>query len=121
MLLLACLARASSAAERESDLNSPGICVLNVVRTASLNTRLPFLKKFRCSTLMLTSIPFFIGYLTMGLTTTIAPIMIGRVLTGVGVGMSLFVAPLYIAEIAPPSTRGILGVLYQLVSFRSKA
>lgn len=44
------------------------------------------------------------------------PLLVGRLLTGVGVGLGSLVAPTYLAEISPPSLRGTLGVVYQIVS-----
>ena len=40
-------------------------------------------------------------------------LMVARFIGGVGVGVSSIVAPVYIAEIAPPGRRGQLGGLFQ--------
>lgn len=40
--------------------------------------------------------------------------ILARILSGVAIGVSSMVCPVYIAEIAPPSWRGRLGTLFQL-------
>jgi sugar porter (SP) family MFS transporter len=40
--------------------------------------------------------------------------VIARILSGVAIGVSSMICPVYIAEIAPPSWRGRLGALFQL-------
>ncbi|KAH0282129.1 quinate permease [Aureobasidium namibiae CBS 147.97] len=44
----------------------------------------------------------------------LAPIYVGRVLTGIGVGGASMVVPIYISEIAPPAVRGRLVGIYEL-------
>src|SRR5205823_648666 len=40
--------------------------------------------------------------------------VIARMLSGVAIGVSSMICPVYIAEIAPPAWRGRLGTLFQL-------
>ncbi|KAJ6843496.1 sorbitol transporter [Iris pallida] len=54
---------------------------------------------------------FFAGALTMGLASGYAVLMLGRFVTGIGVGFALAVVPVYAAEIAPASSRGFLSSL----------
>lgn len=64
---------------------------------------------------MASGIPFAVGYLLLALVNGYTPLLFGRLLTGIGVGLGSLVAPTYLAEIAPPSLRGLLGIVYQLV------
>ena len=48
------------------------------------------------------------GALTMSLGTSFAALMAARFVTSVGSGFARVVAPVYNAEISPPSTRGVL-------------
>jgi predicted MFS family arabinose efflux permease len=51
---------------------------------------------------------FLIGALAMSVAPTYAILLVGRLVTGVGVGAALLVAPLYTAELAPAGVRGAL-------------
>uniref|UniRef100_A0ACD5TQJ8 Uncharacterized protein n=1 Tax=Avena sativa TaxID=4498 RepID=A0ACD5TQJ8_AVESA len=51
---------------------------------------------------------FFAGALIMGSAVTYATLMLGRLVAGIGVGYGVVIAPLYTAEISPPSARGFL-------------
>lgn len=51
---------------------------------------------------------FFFGALFMGLATNYAFLMVGRFVAGIGVGHALMIAPVYTAEVAPASCRGLL-------------
>ncbi|PIN09817.1 putative transporter (major facilitator superfamily) [Handroanthus impetiginosus] len=54
---------------------------------------------------------FFAGALLMGLASSFAFLIIGRIVAGVGVGYSLMTAPVYTAELSPAVTRGFLTAL----------
>ncbi|KZT66806.1 general substrate transporter [Daedalea quercina L-15889] len=54
-----------------------------------------------------------LGAALMGVSAGLAPLIIGRTLTGVGAGVGLCVAPIYLSELAPPKRRGAVGVLTQ--------
>ncbi|KAF7027876.1 hypothetical protein CFC21_039872 [Triticum aestivum] len=51
---------------------------------------------------------FFTGSLLMGFAVNYAMLMVGRFVTGVGVGYAIMVAPVYTAEVSPASARGFL-------------
>ncbi|KAK1288059.1 Polyol transporter 5 [Acorus calamus] len=59
-------------------------------------------------TIVLSAIIFFIGALVMGFSQNYAVLMVGRFITGIGVGYALMVAPVYTAEVSPASSRGFL-------------
>ncbi|EEE58504.1 polyol transporter 5 [Oryza sativa Japonica Group] len=59
-------------------------------------------------TMVLASVIFFAGALIMGLAPSYAIVMLGRFVAGVGVGYALMIAPVYTAEVAPTSARGLL-------------
>lgn len=59
-------------------------------------------------TIVLAAATFLIGALLMGLAPTFLFLMSGRVLAGIGVGYSLMIAPVYVAELSPTLSRGFL-------------
>ncbi|KAM0886439.1 hypothetical protein ACQ4PT_029687 [Festuca glaucescens] len=59
-------------------------------------------------TMVLAAVIFFAGALIMGLAPSYAVLMVGRFVAGVGVGYALMIAPVYTAEVAPTSARGLL-------------
>nr|CAB3501727.1 unnamed protein product [Digitaria exilis] len=59
-------------------------------------------------TMVLAAAIFFAGALIMGLAPSYAVLMAGRFVAGVGVGYALMIAPVYTAEVAPTSARGLL-------------
>nr|CAH7725352.1 unnamed protein product [Callosobruchus chinensis] len=65
-------------------------------------------------TVLLTVIPFTIGWMLIILAKHEAMIYIGRVLTGVAGGSFCVCAPLYTAEISETELRGTLGTFFQL-------
>ncbi|CAO2144029.1 unnamed protein product [Urochloa humidicola] len=62
----------------------------------------------RRRTVLLVAAVFVFGSLLMGLAAGYAMLMAGRFVAGVGVGYAIVVAPVYTAEIAPASARGLL-------------
>lgn len=62
-------------------------------------------------TIILAACTFLIGALLMGLAPSFLFLMAGRVVAGVGVGFSLMIAPVYVAELSPAMTRGFLSSL----------
>ncbi|CAN6373178.1 unnamed protein product [Urochloa humidicola] len=73
----------------------------------------------RRSTLVLANAFLMAGALAMALGGSFAALMAARFVTSVGAGFARVVAPVYNAEISPPSTRGIfinLGILLSYVS-----
>jgi len=65
----------------------------------------------RRTVLLCTALLFAVSALGSALAPTYATLVIARIVGGFGVGGALLIAPIYIAEIAPPERRG------QLVSF----
>ncbi|MFQ6620751.1 hypothetical protein Gotur_001761 [Gossypium turneri] len=51
---------------------------------------------------------FFVGALLIGFATNYTFLMVGRFVTGIGVGFALLIAPVYTAEVSPASARGFL-------------
>lgn len=51
---------------------------------------------------------FFIGAILMGFAGNYVLLLIGRIVAGIGVGYALVVSPVYSAEVAPASVRGLL-------------
>ncbi|KAM3079385.1 hypothetical protein ACMFMG_005817 [Clarireedia jacksonii] len=60
---------------------------------------------------LLADLSFVLGALIQAFTTSVAGMIIGRSVVGLAVGAGSFVAPLYIAELAPAPFRGRLVVL----------
>lgn len=57
---------------------------------------------------------FFVTALTSGFAFGPWDLMVSRFFGGIAVGVSSIAAPVYIAEIAPPERRGMLGGLFQI-------
>jgi sugar porter (SP) family MFS transporter len=68
----------------------------------------------RRRTLIAAAAVFFVGSLGTALAANTAWLIGGRVIIGVAIGFASSIAPLYIAEIAPPERRGSLVSLNQL-------
>ncbi|OGN55848.1 MAG: hypothetical protein A3D96_00155 [Chlamydiae bacterium RIFCSPHIGHO2_12_FULL_44_59] len=68
----------------------------------------------RKKTLFLTLLLFFIGTLTLTDATGFETLLVGRLISGLAVGIVSMAAPLYIAEMSPASNRGALVSLNQL-------
>ncbi|KAJ3073158.1 Plasma membrane low glucose sensor [Podochytrium sp. JEL0797] len=58
---------------------------------------------------------FAIGGAIQCAVNTLTPLIIGRLLSGLAIGIASLVVPIYIAETASPSTRGALTTIYQLM------
>ncbi|KAF3338142.1 polyol transporter 5-like protein [Carex littledalei] len=65
----------------------------------------------RRATITIASAIFFVGSLIMTFATSFLILMVGRFVTGIAVGFSLMIAPVYTSEIAPTSMRGLLSSL----------
>ncbi|KAG0565315.1 hypothetical protein M758_8G176000 [Ceratodon purpureus] len=68
----------------------------------------------RRRTFQLNAVPLFLGPLLSSCSGGFESMVLGRILAGLGIGISSAVAPLYISEIAPTEDRGALGSLNQL-------
>jgi MFS family permease len=64
--------------------------------------------------LMVTAMLFTISAISTALAFDIISFLVARVIGGVGVGMAILIAPMYIAEIAPRKLRGTLVTFNQL-------
>ena len=58
---------------------------------------------------------FILGPITMAVAETSGVLAFGRVLAGLGVGASAVVCPAYTAEMAPPSLRGAMVSMYEIM------
>ena len=65
-------------------------------------------------TVMLSTLPFCLGWLLIIVARNFLLLCLGRVFTGIGTGMCSLSVPTYIAEISPPNLRGMLGAGFQL-------
>jgi MFS transporter, SP family, galactose:H+ symporter len=60
------------------------------------------------------AVVFGIGAIFTALTPEVYTLIVGRIVVGIAIGIASFIAPLYIAEVAPVSIRGALVSLNQL-------
>src|SRR6202050_4591787 len=67
----------------------------------------------RKATLLWIGVLYFMGAVGSGLAPNVTVFIIARVIGGLGIGISTVVAPMYIAEIAPPKHRGQLAGMFQ--------
>lgn len=75
----------------------------------------PLSDKFgRKNILIVTAILFTVSALWSALATGYTEFIIARIIGGIGIGCAILIAPIYIAEIAPPKLRGSLVSLNQL-------
>jgi len=82
----------------------------------------------RKATLLWVGVLYIIGAVGSGLAQGVGTFIIARFVGGLGIGISTVVAPMYIAEIAPPTSRGRLAGMFQfnivfgiLIAFVSNA
>ncbi len=73
------------------------------------------MEKFgRKSTILFSAAPYVIGWLIITIAENFIFLLVGRILTGFGGGMTTLCVPLYIAEISSKQIRGILGASFQI-------
>ena len=60
------------------------------------------------------SVFFMLGPITMGIAENKVILLVGRIVTGAGIGLASMSVPLYIGEAAPSNYRGFLVTCYQL-------
>lgn len=65
-------------------------------------------------TMAVAAVIFFLGAAVAGMAPSFAVLMLGRVITGIGVGFGLMIAPVYTAEVSPANTRGALVSLQEI-------
>ena len=82
----------------------------------------------RKATLLWIGVFYLVGAIGSGIATNVGTFIAARVIGGLGIGISTVVAPMYIAEIAPPRVRGRLAGMFQfnivfgiLIAFVSNA
>uniref|UniRef100_H2ZKH7 Solute carrier family 2, facilitated glucose transporter member 8 n=1 Tax=Ciona savignyi TaxID=51511 RepID=H2ZKH7_CIOSA len=63
---------------------------------------------------IISGLPFIAGLLLISFAREIWMLFVGRILTGIGLGLISFVVPIYIGEVATSETRGMLGSGNQL-------
>lgn len=68
----------------------------------------------RRKVLIITAILFTVSAIWSALATNYVEFVIARIIGGIGIGGAILIAPIYIAEIAPPKLRGSLVSLNQL-------
>ena len=68
----------------------------------------------RRATLLITAVIFVVGALLCAAAPTAALLIFGRVIVGIGIGLSSTAVPLYISEISPAKARGWQVSLFQL-------
>lgn len=68
----------------------------------------------RTQTFKLDAIPLVVGAFLSTIAQSVQAMLIGRLLAGIGIGISSAVVPLYISEISPTEIRGALGSVNQL-------
>ncbi|KAL9297508.1 hypothetical protein ACSQ67_023404 [Phaseolus vulgaris] len=68
----------------------------------------------RTRTFQLDAIPLAIGGFLCATAQTVQTMIIGRLLSGIGIGVASAIVPLYISEISPTDIRGALGSVNQL-------
>lgn len=68
----------------------------------------------RGATLFCTIPCYMLGYIVIGLAQSYISLIVGRFLTGMGLGMTLTIPNVYIVEVTDPQYRGVLGVLPNL-------
>lgn len=64
--------------------------------------------------IIIASVIFGLGAIFTALTPDVSTLIAGRIVVGIAIGMASFIAPLYIAEVAPYNIRGALVSLNQL-------
>lgn len=62
----------------------------------------------RKPTIALACVVFIVGAAMMSASHDYSVLLLGRIITGVGVGCAMVIAPVYITELAPPDVRGML-------------
>ncbi|KAG0583967.1 hypothetical protein KC19_3G175800 [Ceratodon purpureus] len=68
----------------------------------------------RKRTFQLNALPLIVGTLLSAKASNFEAMVLGRILVGVGIGVSSGVVPLYISEVSPTEIRGTMGTLNQL-------
>src|SRR5579871_3969586 len=67
----------------------------------------------RRKTLVWAGIVFIVGSVLAPLSPNVATLIVARAIIGLGIGFTSVTAPVYVSELAPPQSRGMLIGLYQ--------
>jgi MFS transporter, SP family, galactose:H+ symporter len=68
----------------------------------------------RRATLFATSVVFIVGAIFSAAATSVATLVIGRIIVGLGIGLACTTVPVYISEVSPAEARGWQVSLFQL-------
>eukprot|EP00930_Biecheleria_cincta_P021958 TRINITY_DN16117_c0_g1_i1.p1 TRINITY_DN16117_c0_g1~~TRINITY_DN16117_c0_g1_i1.p1 ORF type:complete len:596 (-),score=85.26 TRINITY_DN16117_c0_g1_i1:178-1965(-) len=68
----------------------------------------------RRTAVALAVVPFVIGPVLLGLSTSFVPALLGRLTMGLGIGITAVAAPCYLAEVSPKHIRGAMVALYEV-------
>lgn len=72
----------------------------------------------RKGTLLVTTIPKIVSWIFIGFSTSVPLIYVGRILAGIGCGITYAVMPMYLGEISSKQTRGPLGTISAVLNAR---
>lgn len=67
----------------------------------------------RKATLVWAGVIFIVGSVLAPLSPNVATLIVARAILGIGIGFTSVTAPVYVSELAPPQSRGMLIGLYQ--------
>ena len=68
----------------------------------------------RRAVILVTGVLFCVGSVLSALAPSAGWLVLSRLIIGVAIGIASFVAPMYLSEISPPRTRGLIVALNQL-------
>ncbi|XP_046738445.1 facilitated trehalose transporter Tret1-like [Diprion similis] len=68
----------------------------------------------RKKTILAAAVPYLLSWIIIIFARSVALLCLARTLAGISVGLTCVVVPMYIAEFAEPSIRGVLGSIFQL-------
>lgn len=69
----------------------------------------------RLGSVLAANLPYGLGILCLALAQNYWMLIIGRILIGVGVGVACITVPLYLTEISPAPSRGLIGSVHQMM------
>jgi MFS family permease len=69
----------------------------------------------RHKSMLMSTVPFILGPAFEALAIDIPILVIGRLISGLGAGASVVIAPIFISEIAPPGEKGFFGAFTQIM------
>ena len=69
----------------------------------------------RLKAIAVDSVFFVVGPVIMAVAQSVAALVLGRFVIGLGVGTSAVVVPAYLGEMAPPSIRGAVIIMYEIM------